>query len=153
MLVLTSLYRISRVLSSIDVAQSMALCNHLNAAALPRAAVARGGRATMQRTNMCLGRGRTSVSEPRSSCARPSLAAPFRVTHAARKGAHPKAVTPLRIVCANPRRVAKVQQQMRREISNMLQVDKVRIAASTLRVEAHHHAWYTTNQNPKPRQC
>jgi len=35
----------------------------------------------------------------------------------------------------------------------MLQVDKVRIAASSLRVEAHHHAWYPTNQNPKPRQC
>ena len=32
---------------------------------------------------------------------------------------------PLRVVCANPRRVAKVQQQMRREISNMLQTDKV----------------------------
>lgn len=33
---------------------------------------------------------------------------------------------PLRVTCmANQRRVAKVQQQMRREISNMMQTDKV----------------------------
>ena len=50
----------------------------------------------------------------------------WQKTHAVGAGAGPATVvTPLRVVCANPRRVAKVQQQMRREISNMLQTDKV----------------------------
>ena len=61
----------------------------------------------------------------------PALAAPFRPagrekTHAISQTSAPRtAVTPLRVECANPRRVQKVQQQMRREISNMLQTDKV----------------------------
>ena len=60
----------------------------------------------------------------------PALAAPFRAghkkTHAISQTSAPRtAITPLRVECANPRRVQKVQQQMRREISNMLQTDKV----------------------------
>ena len=38
------------------------------------------------------------------------------------------------VVCmANPRRVAKVQQQMRREISNMMQTDQARASQSSTR--------------------
>ena len=67
----------------------------------------------------------------------PALAAPFRArhkkTHAISQTSAPRtAITPLRVECANPRRVQKVQQQMRREISNMLQTDKVR-ARSVMR--------------------
>ena len=48
-------------------------------------------------------------------------------THAVKSGTSTR-MTPLRVRCmANPRRVAKVQQQMRREISSMLQMDKVRV--------------------------
>lgn len=54
--------------------------------------------------------------------------------------------TPLRVTCmANPRRVAKVQQQMRREISNMLQMDKV------LRVE-HVDLTFSESQKKSAQQ-
>ena len=81
----------------------------------------------------------------RVSSMRPALATPFRVghkkTHATSQTSAPcPTVTPLRVVCANPRRVQKVQQQMRREISNMLQTDKVRV----------HSVLRTTPVAPKP---
>ena len=59
----------------------------------------------------------------------PSLAAPLRgrTTQSAPQRSTSTAIgSPLLVTCmANPRRVAKVQQQMRREISSMLQTDKV----------------------------
>ncbi len=71
----------------------------------------------------------------------PALA-PFRVgrkkTHFISQTRAPcTTVTPLRVVCANPRRVQKVQQQMRREISNMLQTDKVRAVRCYTRDTRH----------------
>ena len=91
-------------------------------------ASARGGNMS-QTSRMCAGLQRGPVEAQRSLGSRAPT--PFRVgggkkTHAVGAGAGPATVvTPLRVVCANPRRVAKVQQQMRREISNMLQTDKV----------------------------
>ena len=74
----------------------------------------------------------------------PSLAAPLRgrTTQSAPQRSTSTAIgSPLLVTCmANPRRVAKVQQQMRREISSMLQTDKVShvspaVAQSSPRVE------------------
>jgi hypothetical protein len=99
---------------------------------------------TAVRPSACIARMRSSSQAPRAGAGAslhssaalrvssmcPALAAPFRAghkkTHAISHTSAPRtAVTPLRVECANPRRVQKVQQQMRREISNMLQTDKV----------------------------
>lgn len=106
----------------------MAHVGVLSSTVQPLGAAARGS-GMSQTPRMCAGLRRGPVEAHRSFGSRAPT--PFRVgggkkTHAVGGAGPATVVTPLRVVCANPRRVAKVQQQMRREISNMLQTDKVR---------------------------
>lgn len=90
----------------------------------------------------------------RSSSSSSSLLSSIRIHKTHDKSVLPITATPLRVTCmANPRRVAKVQQQMRREISNMLQTDKVS-AARKIVSQKHNigdaESAQKTKKKPKP---
>jgi len=103
----------------------------------PRAAARGAERCAARSPRMCAALGLASARRSDSRILRSSSWCPSVDRLAAPRGravshSPPSTIaTPLRVLCANPRRVAKVQQQMRREISNMLQTDKVSLPSAT----------------------
>lgn len=108
---------------------------------------------------MCAGLADGGVARPwRSSSSSSSLLSSIRSHKTHDKSVLPITATPLRVTCmANPRRVAKVQQQMRREISNMLQTDKVsaarKIVSQKQNIGDAESAQKTKQKNRNPKTC
>jgi hypothetical protein len=132
---------------------SCAALSSSTATARPRAAAAAAAAARGGETRMCAGLG--AAAGPRRSSTSSCVLSSFRGTRVhskARALSAPSSTTamPLRVECANPRRVAKVQQQMRREISTMLQTDKVRGWFGGVVCHGIKGQKCPQNQNPKP---